>query len=150
MVACNDLYDDWKSGNAFKCYSSTDSKSCSSYHKDSCGSACSNACKIQYQNCQNVYVKTCSNNRRSYFHKRAVDMAKDKRFDIGDLSSWLSGLDLNSLISSVLGGTSLGVTTTDTSTQAQNKCSIQYQDCLSENANVNTGNICQTWGGLGW
>ncbi|PCD38152.1 hypothetical protein AU210_006635 [Fusarium oxysporum f. sp. radicis-cucumerinum] len=133
LVACNDLKGDF-SQNPFKLYTNTNSNSCSSYRRNQQSSACADACKAQYNACVGTYVQSCKklNTRsdssnyfdkrsHSHFHKRALEKSgiEPRFFNLFGNDQWQS---------------------------AQNKCSIQYADCLWENANVNFSSRCQNFG----
>ncbi|KAJ3520287.1 hypothetical protein NM208_g13774 [Fusarium decemcellulare] len=131
LVGCNDLKGDF-SQKPFKLYTDSNSGSCKSYQRTQQNNACADACKTQYDQCVNVYVQSCKKlngggsyfNKRgghSHFHKRALEKAgiEPRWFNLFGNDQWQS---------------------------AQNKCSIQYQDCLSENAQINAASRCQKWG----
>ncbi|KAG5794442.1 hypothetical protein H9Q69_006488 [Fusarium xylarioides] len=133
LVACNDLKGDF-SQNPFKLYTNTNSNSCSSYRRNQQSSACADACKAQYNACVGTYVQSCKklNTRsdsgnyfdkrsHSHFHKRALEKSgiEPRFFNLFGNDQWQS---------------------------AQNKCSIQYADCLWENASVNFSSRCQNFG----
>ncbi|KAF4457530.1 hypothetical protein F53441_580 [Fusarium austroafricanum] len=134
LVACNDLKSSFTQ-NPFKLYTNTNSNSCSSYSRNQQTSACSDACKAQYNSCMGTYVQSCKtlNTRsdsssnyfdkrsHSHFHKRALEKSgiEPRWFNFFGNVQWQT---------------------------AQNKCSIQYSDCLWTNSNVNYSNRCQSFG----
>ncbi|TDZ36420.1 hypothetical protein C8035_v001681 [Colletotrichum spinosum] len=118
IVTCNDVLEDFKSGNQFKLYTESDSRRCKGYGKNQVPNACAEACLEQYTECQNVYAQGCkayNNRRRGGGYSSAPDIAK--RFFFGD--TW---------------------------SVAINKCKIQYSDCLYENKNVLIQNKCGAFG----
>ncbi|KAM0204533.1 hypothetical protein ACHAPA_002021 [Fusarium lateritium] len=133
LVACNDLKNDF-SQNPFKLYTDTNSNSCSSYRRNQQSGACADACKAQYNSCLGTYVQSCKklNTRsdssnyfdkrsHSHFHKRSLEKSgiEPRFFNLFGNDQWQT---------------------------AQNKCAIQYADCLYENRNVYFSNRCQNFG----
>ncbi|KAH8194080.1 hypothetical protein TruAng_011752 [Truncatella angustata] len=65
VVTCNNLESDYRSGNVFKLYTESDSKTCPSYPRSKCPTACAEACKAQYNDCLGVYAEGCKTNGKS-------------------------------------------------------------------------------------
>jgi len=64
-LTCNNVYNEYQSGNCFKLYTSSDSRSCSSYSRGNAKSGCQDACDAQYNTCVGTYAEGCrSNNGR--------------------------------------------------------------------------------------
>ena len=61
-LTCNNLYSDYNSGNHFKLYTSSDSKSCSSYPHGSVPQGCKDSCDYQKQVCLGTYAESCKSN----------------------------------------------------------------------------------------
>jgi len=61
-LTCNNLYSDYSSGNWFKLYTESDSKSCGSYPKGSVPQGCKDSCDYQKQSCLNTYAESCKSN----------------------------------------------------------------------------------------
>ncbi|KAI0486646.1 WSC domain-containing protein [Xylaria cf. heliscus] len=59
IVTCNNIKDDYNTGNVFKLYTDKDSHKCPSYTRPKCPSACADACKTQFQQCESVYAEGC-------------------------------------------------------------------------------------------
>jgi hypothetical protein len=61
-LTCNNLQSDYNSGNHFKLYTSSDSKSCSSYPHGSVPQGCKDSCDYQKQVCLGTYAESCKAN----------------------------------------------------------------------------------------
>ncbi|KAI0971078.1 WSC domain-containing protein [Xylaria arbuscula] len=70
IVTCNNIKDDWNSGNVFKLYTDKDSHNCPSYPRPQCPSACADACEAQYEQCESVYTDGC---KKGYFNQSYKD-----------------------------------------------------------------------------
>jgi hypothetical protein len=61
-LTCNNIYSDYSFGNHFKLYTSSDSKSCSSYPSGSVPQGCKDSCDYQKNVCLNTYAESCKGN----------------------------------------------------------------------------------------
>ncbi|KAK3322262.1 WSC domain-containing protein [Apodospora peruviana] len=128
VVTCNDLGADWPQ-KPFKLYTDSRSEKCKGYPRNSCTNACADACKEQYDDCNDVYVQGCRQNRR-----REAEMAAEK-------SSGISYFDFARALDRRTYGWK------DSYGTAQNKCKQQYSDCLYQNRGVTGAGKCPKYGG---
>ncbi|KAI0816540.1 WSC domain-containing protein [Xylaria sp. FL0064] len=71
IVTCNNIKDDYMTGNVFKLYTDKDSHNCPSYPRPQCPNACADACKAQYDQCESVYTDGCKKGLFNYSYKDA-------------------------------------------------------------------------------
>lgn len=136
VVTCNDLKSDF-SQLPFKLYTDSKSQNCGGYTRPQLPSACADACKVQYDQCTNTYAQSCkttsgkANFWDSWFSKPFHRAARSTLEPVGAVKK------------------RTGYGWSDTYNGALNKCTVQYNDCLSENRGVSASNKCGTFGN-GW
>ncbi|KAI0402703.1 WSC domain-containing protein [Xylaria palmicola] len=91
IVTCNNIKDDWKSGNVYKLYTDKDSHNCPSYPRPQCPSACADACKTQYQQCEAVYAAGCKAGKYSYSWNDADAACKAQYSDCLAVNKYVKG-----------------------------------------------------------
>ncbi|KAJ3579386.1 hypothetical protein NPX13_g1177 [Xylaria arbuscula] len=91
VVTCNNIKDDYKSGNVFKLYTDKDSKKCKSYPRPECPNACADACKSQYEQCEDVYAESCKKGYNSYPYKDADAACKAQYQDCLSVNKYVKG-----------------------------------------------------------
>ncbi|KAI1354459.1 WSC domain-containing protein [Xylaria sp. FL0043] len=91
IVTCNNIKDDYMTGNVFKLYTDKDSHNCPSYPRPQCPSACADACKAQYDQCESVYTDGCKEGLFNYSYKDADAACKAQYNDCLSINKNVKG-----------------------------------------------------------
>jgi hypothetical protein len=129
VVTCNDLASSFASG-PFKLYTDSNSSKCPVYGRGSGGNACVDACDAQYNSCVNTYAQGCRDNVPA---KSAWDWWGSKRA-AGSFFGFAGAVERRTF------------GWTDTFSQANSKCQVQYNACVSANRPVTGNGKCGSFG----
>lgn len=140
VVTCNNLKSQFNQL-PFKLYTESNSNQCSAYGRGQASNACADACKAQYNQCTNTYAQSCktpaqnggggNNFWDSWFARPRHRAARSDLSSVGEVKK------------------RTGSGWSDTYSGALTKCQAQYNDCVSQNQNINVNGKCQSFGS-GW